>query len=122
MRQRAKYCTQANSISAPPVGRDKLLRTIQYFARFYAWYLYRTNWPDSAIAPFDATKKQLSLVRKVLRTGKFVEHFKLAAVAADAKTSMDTILKFCAVGRQVGYGVYLALDTLTVVCEFEDDA
>ena len=52
----------------------------------------------------------------MLRTGKFVEHFKLAAIAADAKTSVDPVLKFCAVGRQVGYGVYLALDTLTVVC------
>ena len=29
---------------------------------------------------------------------------------------MDPILRFCAVGRQIGYGVYLALDTLTVVC------
>jgi len=50
-----------------------------------------------------------------MRFGKFVEHFKAAAVAADAK-AMDPVLKYCAVGRQLGYAGYLTLDTITVVC------
>jgi peroxin-11B len=97
------------------VGRDKALRLIQYFSRFYAWYLYRTNNPNSAILPFDVLKKQLGLVRKVLRVGKFVEHFKAAAQASDAK-GMDPVLKYCAVGRQLGYAGYMVCDNLTVVC------
>jgi len=97
---------------ATTIGRDKLLRTLQYFSRFYAWYLFRTNRPNSAVAPFDAIKKQFGLSRKLLRVGKFVEHFKAAAVAADSK-SLDPVLKYCAVGRQLGYGMYLGLDTLT---------
>ena len=44
--------------------------------------------------------------------GKFVEHFKAAAVAADSK-SLDPVTKYCAVGRQLGYAGYLSLDALT---------
>jgi len=96
------------------VGRDKLLRTIQYFARFYAWYLFRTNSPTRLIAPFEAIKKQFGLTRKALRIGKNVEHLKAAAIAADSK-NMDPVLKYCAVGRQLGYATYLTLDTITYV-------
>lgn len=44
-----------------------------------------------------------------MRLGKFVEHFKAAAVASDSK-SMDPVVKWLAVGRQLGYGFYLLLD------------
>jgi len=47
-----------------------------------------------------------------MRLGKFVEHFKAAAIAADSK-SMDPILKYLAVGRQLGYGFYLTFDAMT---------
>jgi peroxin-11B len=48
---------------ATTVGRDKVLRTLQYFSRFYAWYLFRTNATPKEIAPFDAIKKQFGLSR-----------------------------------------------------------
>jgi hypothetical protein len=99
---------------ATTVGRDKLLRTLQYFARFYAWYLLRTNRPQTAIQPWEAVKKQFGLVRKVLRAGKNVEHFKAAAVAADNKT-MDPVLRYTAVGRQLGYAGYLTMDLATLL-------
>lgn len=99
---------------ATTVGRDKLLRTIQYFARFYAWYLFRTNALPTQIAPWDAVKKQLGLVRKFMRIGKNVEHLRAAAVAADAKT-MDPVLRYATVGRQLGYAGYLTLDMATVL-------
>ena len=91
-----------------------MLRAIQYFARFYAWYLFRTNYPTRQIEPWTQAKKQLSLVRKAMRIGKNVEHLKAAAVAADSKT-MDPVLKFCAIGRQLGYATYLTLDMGTFV-------
>ncbi|CZT45849.1 peroxisomal membrane protein PMP27 [Rhynchosporium secalis] len=99
---------------ATTVGRDKLLRTIQYFSRFYAWYLFRTNGTPGEIAPFDAIKKQFGLARKLMRVGKNVEHFKAAAIAADSK-SLDPIIKYCAVGRQLGYAGYLSLDAVTYI-------
>lgn len=97
------------------VGRDKLLRTLQYFSRFYAWYLYRTNRPQSAIEPFNAVKKQFGTTRKILRIGKFVEHLKAAALASDNKNPVDPVLRYLAVGRQLGYAGYLSLDTITVI-------
>ncbi|KAF2870407.1 peroxisomal biogenesis factor [Massariosphaeria phaeospora] len=99
---------------ATTVGRDKLLRTLQYFSRFLAWYLYRTNHAASAIAPFEATKKQFGLTRKLMRVGKFVEHFKAAALASDAQGG-DPVLKWTGVGRQLGYAGYMLLDNATVL-------
>lgn len=46
-----------------------------------------------------------------MRVGKNVEHFKEAGRVAGAK-SMDPVLRYCAVGRQLGYGVYLTLDSI----------
>jgi hypothetical protein len=52
-----------------------------------------------------------------MRLGKWVEHLKAAAQASDAK-HMDPVLRYCAVGRQLGYAGYLVLDNMTVVCIF----
>ncbi|KAJ5646777.1 Peroxisomal biogenesis factor 11 [Penicillium lividum] len=100
---------------ATTVGRDKLLRTIQYFSRFYAWYLFRTNKPQSAIDPYNAVKKQLGTTRKLMRVGKFLEHLKAASVALDNKGPVDPVLRYLSVGRQLGYAGYLTLDMVTVV-------
>lgn len=98
---------------ATTVGRDKLLRTIQYFSRFYAWYLFRTNASAASILPFEVIKKQFGTARKLMRIGKNVEHLKAAAVASEAKGG-DAFLKYCVVGRQLGYAGYLTFDALTV--------
>ncbi|CRK36944.1 hypothetical protein BN1708_020164, partial [Verticillium longisporum] len=49
-----------------------------------------------------------------MRVGKNVEHFKAAAAASDAKTT-DPILRYAAVGRQLGYAGYLSFDMATVL-------
>jgi peroxin-11B len=102
------------------VGRDKILRTLQYFSRFYAWYLYRTNNPPAAIAPFTAIKTQFGLTRKIMRVGKFVEHFKAASELYDASAKVranggDQVLQYLQILRQLGYGFYLTCDMLTVL-------
>lgn len=96
------------------VGRDKTLRTIQYFSRFLAWYTYRTNHPQSTVNTLTAIKANFGSVRKCMRIGKFVEHFKAAALASDSK-NMDPILKYLAVGRQLGYAFYMLFDAGTYV-------
>src|SRR5213078_3863321 len=100
--------------------RDKILRTLQYFSRFYAWYLYRTNHPPAAIAPFNAIKTQFGLARKIMRIGKFVEHFKAASELYDATAKMsvnggDQVVQYLQILRQLGYGIYLTCDMLTVL-------
>ncbi|GAW13993.1 hypothetical protein ANO14919_033850 [Xylariales sp. No.14919] len=102
---------------ATTVGRDKVLRLLQYFARFYSWYLLRTNATRAEIAPYEGVKKSFGQARKLLRVGKNVEHVKAAAVAFDSITtakSGDPVLKYAALGRQLGYAGYLTADMLTV--------
>jgi len=104
------------------VGRDKIYRTLQYWARFYSWYLYRKSYPASVIAPYNATKVNLGIVRKALRVGKNIEHFKAAAIALRSPVTKVTyvpsnaneeILRYLAVGRQLGYAGYLTFDIPT---------
>lgn len=47
-----------------------------------------------------------------MRIGKFVEHFKAAATAYDAK-SVDPFVRFFTAGRQLGYAGYMTADCLT---------
>lgn len=47
-----------------------------------------------------------------MRIGKFVEHFKAAATAADAK-ALDPIVRWTTVGRQLGYAFYMSFDTFS---------
>ncbi|KAI0199854.1 peroxisomal biogenesis factor 11 [Astrocystis sublimbata] len=103
---------------ATTAGRDKVLRLLQYFSRFYAWYLLRTNATRTEIAPYEAVKKSFGATRKLLRVGKNVEHLRAAAVAFDSLSSSakggDAVLKYMALGRQIGYAGYLSADILTV--------
>jgi len=50
-----------------------------------------------------------------MRIGKFIEHLKAAAIAFDNKSPVDPVLKYLAIGRQLGYAGYLTLDAVTVV-------
>jgi peroxin-11B len=54
----------------------------------------------------------VSVLTSSKQLGKFVEHFKAAAVMADSK-NLDPVIKYCAVGRQLGYAGYMTFDTLT---------
>ena len=46
------------------VGRDKTYRTIQYIARFLAWYEYRKGATKETVARLTALKSSLGLSRK----------------------------------------------------------
>lgn len=50
-----------------------------------------------------------------MRLGKFLEHLKAASVALDNKAPVDPVLRYLAVGRQLGYAGYLTLDAVTVI-------
>jgi peroxin-11B len=84
---------------------------VQYLSRFLAWYTLRTNSPQATVAQWSKLKANLGLVRKAMRIGKFVEHFRAAATTYDAKT-LD-VIRFCTTGRQLGYAAYMLSDTLT---------
>lgn len=45
-------------------GRDKAYRTVQYFARFFSWYLSRNGYAKETVAKWNALKGTLGTSRK----------------------------------------------------------
>ncbi|KAF8740594.1 hypothetical protein AX14_007976 [Amanita brunnescens Koide BX004] len=91
------------------LGRDKAYRAIQYFARFYAWYLL-TKGDKSHADRWTALKAHLGTARKLLRLGKPIEHLQAALRAvlttAPAGEHLTTI------GRQISYFFFLSYDAI----------
>ncbi|KAK9312536.1 peroxisomal membrane protein PMP30A [Lipomyces starkeyi] len=96
------------------IGRDKVMRLVQYFARFYAAYLTRTGGDKASLAAWRGLMSQFSTARKIMRIGKPLQHLKAAAAAYDNKTA-DAVLRYTAVGRQLSYSAYLTIDSLIYV-------
>ncbi|OCH96548.1 peroxisomal biogenesis factor [Obba rivulosa] len=91
------------------LGRDKLYRAVQYFARFLAWFLLSREYKIEA-ARWNALKSHLALARKLLRLGKPLEN--LQAVLRALQTSGESGEQITTIGRHLGYFGYLTLDTL----------
>lgn len=99
-------------------GYDKVLRTTQYFAKFYAWYLYRTNTRMSSIQSWTTLNNQLSLTRKILRVRKVLElllfHSDIYEAVINASHS-DKVFQTLQLLRQIGYSGYMFFDVLAVL-------
>ncbi|TEB39256.1 peroxisomal biogenesis factor 11 [Coprinellus micaceus] len=93
--------------TATTVGRDKVYRGVQYWSRFYAWYLLRKGDKDEA-ARWVALKSHLGTARKLLRIGKPVEH--LQAALKTTLASGPAVEVILAVARQIAYFIYLSYD------------
>jgi len=102
--------THALAYSSTVVGRDKIYRAIQYWSRFYAWYLHRKGYSNESIEPWAALKSHLGTARKLMRIGKNIEHLKAAAIGIKDQSLKNDILRYLGVLRQLGYGGYLTLD------------
>ncbi|GBC08688.1 hypothetical protein RclHR1_08300004 [Rhizophagus clarus] len=98
--------------SSTTVGRDKVYRAVQYFARFLAWYLKRQGYDKETIQRFANLKSTLGLSRKLMRLGKPMEHLQHATKALNVS---DSFAKYITIGRQLGYAVYLFWDTFSWV-------
>ncbi|PBK77203.1 peroxisomal biogenesis factor 11 [Armillaria solidipes] len=92
------------------LGRDKIYRSIQYFARFYTWYLLSRGEKDAAV-PWNALKTHLGTARKLLRLGKPMENLQ-AALRAVLSSSSSAPEQITTIARQIAYFGYLSLDSL----------
>ncbi|BGP54778.1 hypothetical protein JCM8202_003287 [Rhodotorula sphaerocarpa] len=101
--------TAALKVGSTTVGRDKLYRAIQYYARFLAYFCLRKGYSKETVARLQALKSTLALSRKLMRIGKPFEHLQAAIKGIDLA---DPVLKITTVGRQLGYAGYLMNDTL----------
>ncbi|KAF7616394.1 hypothetical protein AFLA_009890 [Aspergillus flavus NRRL3357] len=111
------HTTLAHSLRfvATTVGRDKLLRTAQYFSQFYIWHLHRRNYKRSAIDPYHALRKQLGTTRRILRIGNFLGNLQTVARLMSQKNSSEPVLKYLAIGGQLGFAGYLVFDNITSI-------
>ncbi|KAI0735331.1 peroxisomal biogenesis factor [Earliella scabrosa] len=101
--------SQSLKVLSTTLGRDKLYRGIQYFARFFAWLLLSRGYKIQA-ARWDALKSHLALGRKLMRIGKFMENAQ--AVLRAIATPGETGERITTIGRQIGYFGYLSLDNI----------
>jgi len=104
------YVSDSIKVAATTVGRDKVYRSVQYAARFLAWYYAKQGYSKEAVAQMSAIKSALGTTRKVMRLGKPMEHLQSAI---KAQSIADPILKFTAIVRQLGYAAYLVNDHLS---------
>lgn len=93
------------------VGRDKLMRTVQYFARFLSYFLFRKGYPKSTVLYWRHVMSTLSQARKLFRLGKPLSHVK-AAVGAYGNKNADPVLRATTVLRNLGTTGFLTFDSL----------
>lgn len=93
-------------------GRDKALRVIQYWSRFFSYVLFRKGYSPQAVAQWKHLQAIVGLSRKLFRAGKPFSFAKSAAVAYENRTQ-DPLLRLTSVVRSLAYAVYMATDTVT---------
>ncbi|THH07629.1 hypothetical protein EW145_g3260 [Phellinidium pouzarii] len=99
--------TQSLKVLGTTLGRDKIYRAAQYFARFYAWFLVSKGYNIQAVR-WNALKSHLATGRKLMRIGKPLEHLQAALKAIHSTTRFGE--KVTTVLRQLCYAGYLGYD------------
>ncbi|CAA7266560.1 unnamed protein product [Cyclocybe aegerita] len=101
--------SQGLKFGGTTLGRDKTYRAIQYFARFFSWYLLNKGDKLEA-ARWTALKGHLGTARKLMRLGKPLEHLQAALRASLSSGPFEETLT--TVSRQIGYFGYLTYDAI----------
>ncbi|ELU36510.1 PEX11 domain-containing protein [Rhizoctonia solani AG-1 IA] len=100
------------------LGRDKIYRTVQYFARFLAWVLL-TRGHKLEASRWNSLKNALA---SVMRLMKPVEHLQAALRASQLSTLRSyPIEQYTTIARQISYAGYLSLDAVVWVCNSRGD-
>jgi len=102
--------SQALRVWSTTVGRDKTYRAIQYFARFYAWWLLRRSADNKfTAAQWNSLKSALGNGRKMLRLFKPIEHLQAALSTPNSPVLFEYV---SSVARQLSYAGYLTFDAV----------
>lgn len=86
-----KQITAINKYLNVTNGREKLCRLVQYFARFYAFYLTRQKGQTSDIQRWTNLKTNLAIGRKFFRLFKPIE---LAQSSVKSLAIQDPVLRY----------------------------
>lgn len=88
-------------------GREKILRLLQYLARFLAVQ------NSSALAR--QLQTQFTTVRKFLRFLKPLNHLQAAAKFYDNKLASDNVIRVCNILKNFFFAAYLSLDQVNLL-------
>jgi peroxin-11B len=101
-------------VSCNLAGYDKVLRTLQYTARFWAWWLHQNPQVRRPRFDFEFLARQCSLTRKISGSINFGEHL-IAAITAykiTRNSDRDNILRLLSVCHHLGYAIYSTSDII----------
>jgi len=90
-------------------GRDKVNRTCQHFFKFLLYYNIKYNGKEETIAWIKNVIKNIQLSRKFVRIGRPLEHLNTFYKTLTVK---DDFSKYCVLGRNFAYTIYLTYDTM----------
>ncbi|EJS41806.1 pex11p [Saccharomyces arboricola H-6] len=88
-------------------GREKILRLLQYLARFLAVQ------NSSVLAR--QLQIQFTTVRKFLRFLKPLNHLQAAAKFYDNKLASDNVVRVCSILKNIFFAAYLSLDQINLL-------
>ncbi|QLL33113.1 hypothetical protein HG536_0E00230 [Torulaspora globosa] len=88
-------------------GREKVLRLLQYLSRFLAFQ------QSSVLAK--QLQAQFTVVRKILRFLKPLNHLQAASKFYDNKLSGDALVRACNVIKNLAYAGYLSFDQVNLL-------
>ncbi|KAF5023469.1 hypothetical protein F66182_4469 [Fusarium sp. NRRL 66182] len=109
-----KVISQLKTRNFTTADRDILLRFLVFSSRLTAWRLGKRNASASAVERWRALIKQLSLTTKLLRVGKFIQHFEFAARILTGK-HQDRFLGHVTIARQLLMAVHMTCDNATLL-------
>ncbi|KAI9302999.1 peroxisomal biogenesis factor 11 [Cunninghamella echinulata] len=92
-------------------GRERACRLIQYFSRFYVFYLTRQGASQVDIQRWVELKQHLANARKFFRLLKPIEFAQSGIKALDVS---DEVLRITGVLKQVGMGLYYSAEVIVL--------
>lgn len=85
------------------------MRLVQYWARFFSFYLYRKGYERSTFEAWKTLQVRLALARKLFRIAKPLSLYKVAAQRFDNKT-LDPVVRATDIVRSLGFAGFFTLD------------
>lgn len=101
-----------NRFLATTTGREKLCRLVQYFSRFYAFYLYRSGAPKDVVQRWSDLKQHIGNARKFFRLFKQLE---FAQTGIKSLALKDEVLRITGAAKQFAMFFYYCSEALVLV-------
>lgn len=103
-----------NRFLGTTTGREKLCRLVQYFARFYAFYLWRQGAPKEVIQRWADLKQHIGNGRKFFRLLKPIE-FVQTAIHINGSVK-DDIQRVTTIVKHLTNALYYSSEVFVLVC------